>query len=516
MSLELLSAGQMRAADRAAIDGMNIPSLKLMEAAGAAVAQEALKMIRKKRGRIAVFCGKGNNGGDGLVAARRLSRRGHAVTVILTVNTFSPDAAAQWKRLPKRVAILRAGSADGRREAMVVAGKSDLVIDALFGTGLSQPLKSSIRKLVEDINRLGRPVLAVDIPSGIDASTGQILGTAVRARATVTFARPKIGHILQPGAEYGGRLDVVDIGIPDEAVRSAGPDTFLMERSDAARILPARPDHSHKGTYGRSVILAGSRGMLGAAVLAAEAALRIGSGLTTLCVPAAIYSIVARKLSPEIMCQPVPDGGTGMFRPGSIRRITQFTDRAACILIGPGIGRHPETIRWVEGVLRCLSPKSRRVLDADALFALAARKFRVGGDATLTPHAGEMSRLIGASRAQVEADMPDAARTCARKYDLTVVLKGSRSLIAEPGGRIYINRTGNAALAKGATGDVLAGLICGLAAQGLSAFDASRLGVYLHGRAADIAVAQGRDKRTFLASDIFTYLDDALREISIS
>lgn len=501
----------MRAADRAAIGGMKIPALKLMENAGAAVAREAARMAR---GRIAVLCGKGNNGGDGLVAARILNRMGRPVLVFLTSRDFSEDAAVQFKRLPRRIPVTRVFSiAVWKREKDTLA-RCDVIIDALFGTGLSQPIKGLQKQIIEDVNLARRRILAVDIPSGIDATTGNILGAAVRADATVTFARPKIGQILFPGASHTGRLVVSDIGIPDRAIDRARPDTFLLTPQDAANLLPARPAHSHKGSFGQSVIFAGSRGMIGAAVLAAEAAMRIGSGITRLCVPASVYSIAARKLPPEAMCAPIPDGGRGSFGPESVRPALKYLERATGVLIGPGIGRAARTVRWLSRILKHLErlrrSDVRRVLDADALFAAGSLPPGI----VITPHAGEMARLTGLARPAVEAGGCAVARGFAMKNKLTVVLKGSRTLIANPAGRLFINQTGNAALAKGATGDVLAGMICGLCAQGLTSFDAARLAVYLHGRTADIAVEKGRDQRTFLASDIFNFLDPAIRELS--
>lgn len=514
--MELLTAAEMREADREAIVGMKIPSLRLMEKAGNAVAREAGKLIGRSRTRpvrIAVVCGRGNNGGDGLVAARLLHRMGCRVSVFLVSPDFSKDAAAQFKRLPRRIHVHRIFSIAVWKKEMEKLAQCGLIIDALFGTGLSQPVKGFLKRIVEDINRTGLPVLAVDIASGIDATTGAVLGAAVRADVTVTFARLKIGQILFPGAAHCGRLVVADIGIPDRAIERTRPHTFLLTAQDAASLLPLRPDHSHKGTFGQSVILAGSRGMIGAAVLAAEAAMRIGSGITRLCVPQSVYSIAARKLPPEAMCAPVPDGGRGLFGPESVRPVLKYLDRATCVLIGPGIGRDRRTIRWLARILKHIAsgrPAPAIILDADALFAPA---FLPRG-CVITPHAGEMARLMGWSRAAVDAGSCEAARNFAMKNGLTVVLKGSRTKIANPKGLLFINHTGNAALAKGATGDVLAGLTCGLGAQGLASFDAARLAVYLQGRAADIAVDRGRDKRTFLASDIFAHLDPALAELS--
>lgn len=517
--MEILTAGQMREADRVAIIDMKIPALRLMENAGKAVAEEARRMRRAAGpGRVAVLCGKGNNGGDGLVAARHLGQSGYRILVFLTSEDFSKDAQAQFSRLPKKIHVVDIHTPALWKKEKRRLQSCDLLIDALFGTGLSKPLTGLFRIIVRDVNRLSKPVLAVDISSGIDASNGRVLGggdLAIRCATSVTFARPKIGHVLHPGAAYAGRVVVRDIGIPDEAVRKAGPDTFAMDGKMAAAILPDRPDHSHKGVFGMSVIFAGARGMIGAAVLSTTAAMRIGSGLTRLFVPASVYSIAAKKLPPEAMCEPVPDGG-GAFGPSALRHTSKFLARADSVLLGPGIGRHPKTIRWVLGTLRSITSHQKIVVDADALHAIAAKSFPRSGanaDIAITPHAGEMAKLVGKSRAWVESDPCSAARDYSKKHGVTVVLKGSRTVIANAQGEVNINFTGNSALAKGGSGDVLAGMICGLAAQGMTTFDAARLGVFLHGRAADIAVESGRDKRTFLASDIFATLDRAILEL---
>lgn len=510
----------MRMADRTAIVSMKIPSLKLMETAGLAVANEterlALRLRIRSSAPISIVCGKGNNGGDGLVAGRCLSRRGYRVQIFLMTETLSEDAAVQLKRLPKSVPVVRINSWSSWERVIAGVRAGGLIIDALFGTGLSKPIRGWVRRWIESLNATGRPVVAVDIPSGIDASTGKILGAAVRARVTVTFARPKIGHLFHPGAACTGELIVADIGIPDRAVLQSRPDTFLIDRPAAARLLPPRLNFSHKGMYGRSVIAAGSRGMIGAAVLAAESAMRIGSGLTHLCVPDSVYPIAARKLSPEAMCAPVPDRRRGSFGPESVRESSRIAARATCVLAGPGIGRHPDTGRWLMKFLRSIHPNQKLILDADALWAIARSGFDWRDprlDVAITPHAGEMARLTGLGRSAVESDFCSVARAYSVRNRITVVLKGSRTVIASRSGRVDVNRTGNSALAKGATGDVLAGMICGLAAQGLSTFDAARLAVYLHGRCADIAVDLGRNKRTFLASDLFDYFDPAILEL---
>ncbi len=516
--MELLTSKQMREADRVAIHDMKIPGLTLMENAGRAAAAEIVRLLKKSfRRPIAVVCGKGNNGGDGIVIARVLARRGIRVRVFLLSEDLSPDAAAQLRRLPKsRVERIRTCNLTQWKKARSRLDDCALIVDAIFGTGMSGKLKDPYPAIIEDINRTGNPIVAVDIPSGIDASSGAILGAAIRAHTTVAFARPKVGHIMPPGASCTGRLIVADIGIPDEAVTRSRPDTFLQARRASIPSLPSRPAHSHKGSYGRTVILAGSRGMIGAAVLAAEAAMRIGAGLTTLAIPDSVYAIAARKLSPEAMCRPVPDGGRGFFSKMSSREIKPIVERSTAVVLGPGIGRDSRTIRWTMDVLKFLPGSGHVVIDADALYALAVTGCPKGftkADAVLTPHAGEMAALTGQTRSRVESNAVAIARAFASHHGVTVVLKGSRTVIAVPEGSVFVNITGNSALAKGGSGDVLAGMIGGLCAQGLSANHSARLAVYLHGRAADLLVDSGRDKRTVIASDLFQKFDKALREL---
>lgn len=521
---EVLTSEQMRKADRIAIHEMKIPSLTLMENAGRAVARESIRFLKslraQRRAPVGVVCGKGNNGGDGLVVARLLSMAGCRIRVFLLSTDFSPDAYVQFRRLPPGAKKIVVSAPALWKKHLCDLYDCSLVVDAIFGTGMSGNLKAPYPRVIDDINNLGRPVIAVDIPSGIDATTGAALGTAICADRTVTFVRAKIGHLLPPGTAYTGALTVADIGIPGSAIDTARPHTFLENRLMMSALLPSRPMHSHKGAYGRSVILAGSRGMIGAAILATEAAMRIGSGLTTLVVPDAMYSIAARKLPPEGMCRPAPDNGHGVFTRNALASTRRLIEQANAVLIGPGIGRDPKTIRWLVDVLKMIPAPAHVVLDADALFALAVSpsvwKFLARHDAVITPHAGEMARLIGKTRAAVESDFCGAARTFSHDRRVTVVLKGSRTVIASPDRTAYINVTGNSALAKGGSGDVLAGMMCGLCAQGMSAIHAARLAVYLHGRAADLAVSSGRNKRTVLASDLFTFFDPAINELELS
>lgn len=536
--MELLNADQMRQVEHIAINEMNIPGIKLMENAGRAVAVEIKRMMenipRRTLIRVGIICGKGQNAGDGLVAARWLTGRRFRAVVFLTSDNLTPDSQSMLKKIPRTVRVIRADTPVRWKKNIPYLMLCDVLVDALFGIGLSRPLKQPWSNIVDDVNKLNKLVVSVDLPSGIDASTGHIMGTALRAVKTVTFFRPKIGHILYPGSEYSGELTVADIGIPDRVFHATSPDTFLNSRDTVSRLLPRRPDNSHKQHYGCSLILAGSQGMIGAGVLAAAGALRIGSGLTILAVPDKIYTVAARKLSPEAMCEPIPDGGSGGFGTASLKRTLELVNRATCILVGPGIGRRPETIRWIFRILKHLDKGKKWIFDADALFAFSYiikrnNKFtdkihrfqsNVGRheslipDICITPHSGEMARLVQKSRNEVEQDFLSIARNYSNSNRLTTVLKGSRTVIARPDCPVFINKTGNSALAKGSTGDVLAGMICGLAAQGLSTFDAGRLASYLLGRSADIAIHNGRTKLTFLATDIFQYLDDAILEIS--
>ncbi|HEY7747013.1 MAG TPA: NAD(P)H-hydrate dehydratase, partial [Desulfuromonadales bacterium] len=439
-------------------------------------------------GPVLILAGKGNNGGDGYVIARHLLGRGWRVrTVVLTDEArVSGDAAINLRALQSSAGELAFAPDDGRLSRALRENRDTrLVVDALFGTGLTSEVAGHYATAVDWVNAAGLPVLAVDIPSGIDATSGRILGRAVRADLTVTFALPKLGHALHPGADLCGDLEVVDIGIPAPLLNKARDRHLLVDAAAAHPLLPARPATGHKGTFGHLLVVAGSTGKAGAAAMTAEGGLRSGAGLVTVACPASVQAALAIKLT-EAMTEPLAEVD-GALSLQALAALQQFSEGKSALALGPGLGQHEETFALVRRLLR-ESPLPL-VLDADGLNAVAEHpallRERPPGSTVLTPHPGEMARLTGKSVAEVEADRVDVARKFARRHRVVLVLKGARTVTALPDGRVRLNGSGNPGLASGGMGDVLTGLIGGLLAQGLSPADAAVLGVYLHGRAAD-------------------------------
>jgi ADP-dependent NAD(P)H-hydrate dehydratase / NAD(P)H-hydrate epimerase len=502
--MKLFTADQMRTLDRRTIEEIGIAGLVLMENAGRGVAElMGLRYAHLCPGPVLIVCGRGNNGGDGYVIARHLHHAGWEVRtlVLCPEGMVSGDAAVN-------LAILRrcqgeiVFAPDEESLASFLAGCSDvrLVVDALFGTGLSSEIRGHHALVIDWINAAGHPVTAVDIPSGVDATSGRILGRAVQADLTVTLGAAKVGMAVHPGAGMVGELAVLDIGIPPFIEAQECSDILLVEGADAAPLLPARPETGHKGTFGHLLVVAGSTGKMGAAAMTAEGGLRVGSGLVTVACPEGVHAALAAKLT-EAMTHPLPGAHyLGAASPGELQMLWQGKDALA---LGPGMGQAKETFSLIRDLVRsCPLPM---VLDADALNALAedpeSLTVRGGAETVLTPHPGEMARLCGRTVAEVEGDRIGIARTFASRFSVVLLLKGARTVVAFPDGRIRINGSGNPGLASGGMGDVLTGLIGGLLAQGLSAEDASVLGVYLHGFAAD-RLSHSLGTAGMLASDL--------------
>ncbi len=501
--MKLVNASEMRELDRRAIQEVGLPSLVLMENAGRTTYQILRREFPDLAGEVAVVAGRGNNGGDGFVVARYLANDGIPVVVLLLGqrHDVKGDARVNLDILAQQgVQVVEvAGEADLNPVIHRLA-KASLVVDALLGTGLNAPVKGMMATLIERLNRLRPPVLAVDIPTGLSADTGEVLGVALQARVTVTFGWPKVGQLVPPGRDYVGRLWQVDISIPPRLAREAPLE--LAEGRELRALLPPRPFGSHKGTFGHLLVLAGSAGKTGAAAMAAEAALRAGAGLVTLGVGASLLDLLAAKLT-EAMTLPLPEppGARALGR-AALDPIREFLEPKSTVALGPGLGTHPETGELVRRLAREL-PQAM-VIDADGLNNLAADPACLQGAAgprILTPHPGEMGRLVGLSTQEVQARRLDLARETAARLGTTLVLKGAQTLVADPGGKVSLNNTGNPALASGGTGDVLTGLIGGFLAQGLAPWDAARLGVYLHGLAADCFAAQ-HGPRGMIAGDL--------------
>lgn len=512
--MKIVTAQQMRELDRATIQDRGVPGLTLMENAGKAVADAAAWLASRQRRRpIAVICGHGNNGGDGFVAARHLKEKGYAVSVFLAADEaqVAGDAKANFSRL-RETGLEVAEVKDPDPVGKACRGAS-VVVDALLGTGLTGKVRGLPGKLIETINECGAPVLAVDVPSGLDADSGEPLGLAVRAVETVTMGLPKLGLFLYPGMNYAGRVKVVSIGFPADLISAAPSVADLIDPEWVRLLLPRRQRSAHKGQFGRVLVIAGSAGMTGAACLCAEAALRSGAGLVTVGCPASVNDILEVKLT-EAMTFPLPETYSRTLDTRALALILELAEEADVIALGPGLSREPETAVLV----RRLAARVEKpmVIDADALNALADASVILEGEhapAVLTPHPGEMARLMGVSTQQIQARRAHFAEAAANRFRATVVLKGASSLIAERGRPLTVNPTGNPGMATGGTGDVLAGLIAGLIAQGLLPFEAAAAATYLHGLAGDLA-AEEMGELSLTAGDLLYTVPEAITRIS--
>ncbi|MDM7926015.1 MAG: NAD(P)H-hydrate dehydratase [bacterium] len=504
----LATAAQMRAMDLHAVEQAGIPGTALMEKAGAAVAAEAADMLAASGGRrVLVCCGKGNNGGDGFVAARRLSEMGFEARPVLFGGReeVRGDAAEALRALEEKGPSVRsARTGEDWRES----GRWDLIIDALLGTGIGGPAHGAIEEAILWMNGSGVPVLSVDLPSGLNADTGTAPGPCVRASRTVTFAERKRGLAFYPGRAFAGDVRVADIGIPEASAESAKIRTWLYETGDCGGDLPARPANGHKGTFGTVFLLAGSRGMTGAAVLSSLAALRSGAGLVRLNLPGSLLTVIGAS-APEVITDPVPETPDGSAALSAEPLLAGRMKGPKAAVLGPGLGRNPETAHLVRRHnADCPCPL---VLDADGLNAFEGRSGRLkrrAGETVLTPHAGELSRLTGAPAADIAADPVAAATAAAAEWNCVVVLKGGPTVTADPSGQAWVNSTGNPGMATAGSGDVLAGFIAGLISQGAAAPAAARCGVWLHGKAGDLAAAK-RHPRSMIAGDLLEFIGGA-------
>ncbi|MEO8196438.1 MAG: NAD(P)H-hydrate dehydratase [Thermoanaerobaculia bacterium] len=504
--MRVLTAAEARAFDRWAIDELGVPALVLMENAALALAEAVGASFGAAR-RVAIFCGPGNNGGDGLALARQLKTRGYEVGIFLAAfgRPLSDDCARQLAICRALdLAIFELGN--DWPEGAASAATADLVVDALFGTGLERPLRAPYAALVDWLNELPLPRLAVDIPSGLDASRAAPIGPAIRADATVTFGAPKIAHFLLPAAEWVGELSVADLGVPFDASPSAVGDLEVLTAEDLAHALPIRASGAHKGEFGHLLLVAGSRGKAGAAILAARGALLGGAGLVTVATVESAWAAVASAV-PEAMSLPLAADATGGLPFVTLARLLQAAEERDVLAVGPGLGKSAGTFRLVRSLVLGATG-TPVVLDADGLNAFAGPEAAAGrrgrtskgglellaqrrAPTVLTPHPGELARLLGCPTAEVESDRLASVRRAAELSGAIVVLKGARTLVGLPSGEVSINTTGNPAMASGGSGDVLTGLLAARLAQGDDPLFAAQLAVHLHGLAGDLAVAAG-------------------------
>jgi NAD(P)H-hydrate epimerase len=503
--MKVVTAKEMQEIDRRTIKDCGVHGPVLMERAGLAVADRIREMFQP--GKAVVLAGAGNNGGDGIVVGRELHNSGWNVKVILLLkeDKLSRDCLAQY-RTAKKLGV----PIDFRTKIDEKDTHAAVVVDAIFGTGLGRDIKGSLANTIDLLNASGAPVVSVDIPSGVSSDTGKIMGTAVRARATVTFGAPKKGHFLYPGAEYAGEIFVEDIGFPGEFFDDIK--CTLLEQEIMAALVPPRPVYSHKGHYGHVLVVAGSSGKTGAAFMAAKACLMSGAGLVTLGVPETLMDVFQSRVTEE-MCLPLPDYGDGTLSDKALKPIVDFLGRKAdALAIGPGIGISEDIKALISELAVTVAVPS--VMDADALNALEGKTAvfkKAKAPVVITPHPGEFSRLSGKSRDDIEADRIEAARAFSGEAGVTLVLKGVPTVVAEPEGEVFINPTGNPSMAKAGSGDVLTGMVASFLAQGLGPVEGSTLGVYMHGLAGDIAAAE-LGLQSVLASDIIKAIPEAFKK----
>jgi NAD(P)H-hydrate epimerase len=519
--MKILSATEMRTTDQRTAKDFGVASLTLMENAGQAVTSFALDNFPDAR-HISVLCGGGNNGGDGFVTARLLHEAGREVTVVLLgeISALKGDAAAVFRGISGistiQVIFLRGDTDLHSGEFEELTGRTQLWIDAVVGTGIKPPLRGMAAILRDWLTPLSAPVLAVDLPSGWDADSRVFeleKNQAFRASAVVTFTAPKPAHVF--GNLASGPVVVAPIGSPHEAVQS---ETKLSWAGSSKKIADTpRDQDSNKGRFGHVLIVGGARGTAGAPSMASLAALRTGAGLVTAAIPESILPTVAR-ITPELMTVPLVEGGHGEISTRNLEAgfLEPILKRKTVIAIGPGLGERPEAVNFILGFLE--ETDQPVVIDADALNALSANPQHLQGlsregsrTVVLTPHPGEMSRLINRPIPEIQANREQVARDFATRYLVTLVLKGARTLIAHPDGSIAVNTSGNPGMAKGGSGDILTGIVAAMLAQfPKQVGDAVNAAVYLHGLAADFAVIE-QDEHTLLATDTINHLFRAFR-----
>ncbi len=501
----------MRAIDKRATEGFGIPSLILMENAGRGVAETIEEYFEPEGLSVLCVSGKGNNGGDGFVVARHLANSGAEVEILLLgkIDKLKGDALTN-AAIAKDMGLLidEVESEDALADWQEGMDDYDVIVDAVLGTGFKHPLQGLAAKAIGLINQSGAFVVSVDLPSGIEADgTAEEPELAVEADLTVTMAYLKPCHLLYPTRLYCGDVWTADIGIPNTILDTEGK-LRLMTLEDAAALLPQRSPSGNKATFGKVLIVAGSRGMSGAARLAAMAAARTGAGLVYLGFPETMADVFDSSLL-ETVKHPLADTGDGHLAEGAADEILKMADEVKLLAIGPGLGTHPETVELVKRLFA--EWRKPMIIDADGINAIATESRLLEGKKPpliLTPHPGELARLIGGEAKKIDRKRLDITQELAQKWGVVLVLKGAPTITGCPS-ETWINSTGNSGLASGGTGDVLTGIIAGLVAQGLALAPAARLGVWLHGAAADIAIEE-LGEHSLVAGDLLDYLPDAI------
>ncbi len=511
--MHLVTNEEMKRIDEETIAARGIPSLALMERAGYGTAYFTQTFLgeKDKKKRVYIICGTGNNGGDGWVAGRFLNKVGYEVEfgLIGEKNRLSEDSKVNYNKIAKlKLPVEELNHVPDLSEY-------DLIMDAVLGTGFKGEPRGLLKEIIRYVNLLNIPVVAVDMPSGVNGTTGEVPGEAFISNMTVTMALPKLGQVLYPAKRYVGRLVVVDIGIPQDVIDGLDRefDYRLNHETELMSVFPQRVGDGHKGTFGKGVILSGSRGLTGAAALASESFLRSGAGYATLGLPASLNDIMEAKVT-EVITHPLPESkkrrALAVRGLGEIMKMLKDADSA---VIGPGISTHNETVDLIHRLVQRIEIPF--TLDADALNAMSEAEDdgiwdKIKAPCVITPHFGELSRLLKTPIPKLKDKRLTHCKKWAKKFGCALVLKGAPTIIVSSDSPVYINGSGNDGLATAGSGDVLSGLIGGFLAQGLEALDAARLGVFVHGLAADIAVSN-TNKYNLLASDLLDYLPDVFQ-----
>ena len=526
--MKILTARQMAEVDRLSTELFKIPSVLLMENAGRAVVERILGAAPGAADSpVQIFCGRGNNGGDGLVAARHLAVRGGKPQVFLIADPalYKGDAQINWEIVHSMgIPVRSLGTVTEMRRVLRNLRPAQVVVDALFGTGLSKPIGPDFRPIVSWINKASSEslIVSVDIPSGLFADSAMVSGPVVRAGLTVTFTALKPALVLAPASECAGKVTVAAIGSPAALLENPEYRTELIDRRMVRGVLPPRPRDSHKGAYGHVFVVAGSAGKSGAAIMTGAAALRSGAGLVTLLLPARLQKDIVARV-PELMSESLPETKAGTLDESGLALVLEYLKQADVVVMGPGLTTHPSTRQLVRGIVR-LSPVPV-VLDADGINAFAAKpealRNESGQAIAITPHPGEMARLLGRSIADVQSRRVETALGCAREHGLFTVLKGFQTIVAMPDGRTLINSTGNPGMATGGSGDILSGMAGRFVAGWNRKYhgsdmralgDALAAAVYLHGMAGDMAAIE-KGEESLTATDLIGSLPPAFKSV---
>jgi NAD(P)H-hydrate epimerase len=513
LSVKIVTPNQMAQIDNKTINTAKIPGIVLMENAAVKVFYESLNFLNCIEDKsITIFAGKGNNGGDALAVARMLYNNGAKVKVYLFSDNYKNDAKINFDIVKEmKLDMEFINSNINIIDLRLVLNKSDLIIDGIFGTGLNGTVKGDYLEVINIINEAEKDVIAIDIPSGINGLTGEVLGTCIKAASTVCFGLPKIGMYKNPGKQYLGNLKIVDISIPQFIINSFEIKSNLITKKYIKSIFQKRYDESNKGTYGKVFLVTGSKGMTGAGILSAEASYRSGSGLVYLGVPKSLVHVYGAMIA-ESVCKPLDDNN-GYFNKNSYKEIIEFSKSVDVLGIGPGISNRDDLTDFLENIIG--NVKKPIVLDADAL-NIISKKIEIldkaKGEIIITPHPGEMARLTGKSISEIQSNRIKIAKDYSFKWNVIIVLKGNNTIIALPNGEIFINDTGNNGMATAGSGDVLTGIIISIIGQGKTPKEAALIGTYLHGLAGDYA-SKELTKYSVMAKDIINNIPNAIKEI---